>query len=211
MWKAAIPKTAYDETQKSLVTLLWEAQQGDALIDTQRCLLVDKANCPAKQFVASNWAILAGILRYKGRIYVPNSAPVSAEILLKNHDNLHAGHFRAHKTLELLQCKYFWPRMAGDVKRYVRDCKTCNSTKAARCKPYGLLQLLLALSGPWKDITMNFITGIPSSLRVDGKAYDAICYGFRSKWSSGKFHHVLKLFMAIVNIRMRGLVGHNTW
>ena len=37
------------------------------------------------------------------------------------------------------------------------------------------------------------------------------CYNFRSKWSSGKFHHVLELFMAIVDAWMHGLVGHNTW
>ena len=36
-----------DETSKSLVTLLWEVQQKDALVDTQRRLLADKANCPA--------------------------------------------------------------------------------------------------------------------------------------------------------------------
>ena len=145
--KAAIPKTAYDETPKSLVTLLWEAQQGDTLVDTQRRLLADKANCPAKLSVASNWAILDGILRYKGRINVPNSALVWAEILLRNYDDPHAGHFGAHKTLELLQRKYFWPRMAKDVKKYVKDCKTCNCTKATRHKPYGLLQLLPAPSG----------------------------------------------------------------
>ena len=100
--KAVIPKTAYDETLKSLVTLLWEAQQKDALVDTQRRLLADKANCSAGLSVASNWAIVDGILRYKGRIYVLNNARVRAEILLKNHDNPYPGHFGAHKTLELL-------------------------------------------------------------------------------------------------------------
>ena len=70
---------------------------------------------------------------------MPNSALVQAEILSKNHDNSHAGHFGAHKTLELLQRKYFWPSMAKDVKRYVKDCETCNYTKAAHHKPYGFL------------------------------------------------------------------------
>ena len=105
--KAAIPETAYDETPKSLVTLLRETQQKNILVDTQRHLLVDKANCPARPSVASNWAILDSILRYTDCIYVLNSTLVQAEILLKNHDNPHTGHFGAHKTLELLQCKYF--------------------------------------------------------------------------------------------------------
>ena len=117
MRKAAISKTAYDEMPKSLVTLLWETQQRDALVDTQRSLLADKANCPAGPSVTSNWAILNGILRYKGRIYVPSSALVRAKILLKNYDDPHAGHFGAHKTLKLFQRKYFWLGMAENIKR----------------------------------------------------------------------------------------------
>ena len=84
------------------VTLLWEAQQEDALVDTQRRLLTDEANCSVKPSVAGNWAILNGILKYKSHIYVPNSASVQAKILLRNHDDLQARHFEAYKTLELL-------------------------------------------------------------------------------------------------------------
>ena len=36
-------------------------------------------------------------------------------------------------------------------------------------------------------------------------------YGFRSKQSFEKFYHVLELFMTIVDIWMRVLVGHNLW
>ena len=114
--EAAIPKTAYNDTPNSVATLLWEAQQKDALVDTQRCLLANEADGSPGPHVASNWAILDGILRYKSRIYVPKSASIQAEILLQNHDDPHAGHFETHKTLELFQRKYFWPRMAEDVK-----------------------------------------------------------------------------------------------
>ena len=64
--------------------------------------------------------------------------------------------------------------MAENVKRYIKDCKTYNCIKAKCHKPYELLQSLPAPSGPWKDIIMDFLTGVPPSLRVDRKAYDAI-------------------------------------
>ena len=127
---------------------------------------------------------------------MPNSAPVRAEILLKNYDDLYAGHFGAHKTLELLQHKYFWPRMAEDVKRYVKHCKTCNCTKAAHHKPYGLLQSLPAPSGPWKDITMDFIIGVPPSLGVDRKAYDAILVVVDRYTKLAKYYLILKTIIA---------------
>ena len=127
---------------------------------------------------------------------MPNSAPVQAEILLRNHDDPHAGHFGAHKTFELLQHKYFWSRMIEDIKRYVKDCKTCNCTKAARHKPYELLQSLLAPSEPWKDITMNFITGMLPSLRIDRKAYDTILVVVDCYSKLAKYYPVLKTITA---------------
>ena len=46
-----------------------------------------------------------------------------------------------------------------------------------------------------------------SSLNQEGGK----CYGFSTKWSSEKFHHVLELFITIVDVWMRGLVGHSMW
>ena len=82
--------------------------------------------------------------------------------------------------------------MAKGVKKYVRDSKTCNCTKAACHKPYGLLQLPFPPSGPWKDITMNFITSVPPSLGVDKKAYDAILVIVNRYTKLAKYYPVLK-------------------
>ena len=132
---------------------------------------------------------------------MPNSASIRAEILLKNYDNRHAEQFEAHKTRELLQCKYFWPRMTENIKRYVQDCKTCNCTKAACHKPYRiesyvLLQLLPAPSESWKDIIWDFITGVPPSLGVDKKAYDAILMVVNRYIKLVKYYPVLKMVTA---------------
>ena len=86
--------------------------------------------------------------------------------------------------------------MAKDVKRYIKNCKTCNCTKAACHKPYGLLQLLLASSGLWKDIIINFITGVPPSLGVDGKAYNAILVVVDRYTKLAKYYPVLKTITA---------------
>ena len=127
---------------------------------------------------------------------MPSSALVEAEILLKNHDDPYAKHFGAHKMLELLQRKYFCSRMAKDVKRYVKDCETCNCTKAACHKPYRLLQLLPAPSRPWKDIIIDFITGVPPSLGVDKKAYNVILVVVDHYTKLAKYYPVLKTITA---------------
>ena len=49
-----------------------------------------------------------GLLRYKGVIYMPNDPAVKQEIMKMNYNNLHAGHFRVTKTIELIHQKYYW-------------------------------------------------------------------------------------------------------
>ena len=86
--------------------------------------------------------------------------------------------------------------MAENVKRYVKHCKTCNCTKAARHKPYRLLQLLLAPNGPWKDIIMDFITGVLLSLGVNGKAYNVILVVVDRYTKLAKYYPILKTITA---------------
>jgi len=112
-------------------------------------------------------------MRYRDRIYLPQGGAVRTQVLRSHHDDPLAGHFGAKKTLALIQRKYYWPRMVQDVKEYVATCATCPRIKAARHKPYGELQSLPVPKGPWSDLTMDFITGLPPSGRK-GHAYDAI-------------------------------------
>lgn len=46
------------------------------------------------------------------------------EIALKGlHDYI--GHLGRDKTLELVKCRFFWPRMAKDVGEWVKKCDRC--------------------------------------------------------------------------------------
>jgi transposase InsO family protein len=114
-----------------------------------------------------------GLYHYKDRIYVPGDGAAREQILRTHHDDPLAGHFGFRRTMELIQRKYYWPRLAEDVKDYVRTCSICPRVKSARHKPYGALQPLPVPKGPWTDLTMDFITGLPPSGRK-GQAYDAI-------------------------------------
>ena len=49
----------------------------------------------------------------------------------------------------------------------------CRRIKPTRHKPYGLLKPLEPPTGILEDVTMDFITGLPPSMR-DERAYDAI-------------------------------------
>lgn len=89
------------------------------------------------------------------------------------HDGPLSGHFGVTRTLERVQRKYRWTRMAKDVSDYVHNCQRCQRANAKRHKPYGLLHPLPVPDRPWQHVTMDFITDLPPS-RFAGLTFDAI-------------------------------------
>ena len=113
------------------------------------------------------------LLKYNDKLYVPEEASVLEELLRCHHDDPLARHFGVDKTLELMSRKYYWSSMKADVKEYVDTCDICQRVKVKRHCPYGELDILLQPIGPWKEITMDFITDLLPSKRK-GNVYDTI-------------------------------------
>lgn len=66
-----------------------------------------------------------GLLRRKGRLYIPCEESFRAELLRKCHDDPMAGHYGALRTQELLSRHYWWPDMEKHVRNYVSTCAIC--------------------------------------------------------------------------------------
>ena len=60
------------------------------------------------------------------------------------------------------------------MKTYVKGCDICLASKAVRHKPYGDLQLLPIPTHQWKDLSMDFVTGLPILTDWKGDSYDSI-------------------------------------
>jgi len=69
-------------------------------------------------------------------------------------------HFGVKKIEDVLSSHFYWPKMRHDVERYVARCTTCQKAKS-HLNPHGLYMLLLVSSAPWKDISMDFVLGLP--------------------------------------------------
>lgn len=106
----------------------------------------------------------AGIVRRDGVAYVPRDPATRQEIMRVNHDDpWQGGHFGQRRTFETLVRHYWWPQLRHDVNAYVQSCDICQRMKVPRHKPYGRLQSLPQPEGPWQDISMDFIVGLPPS------------------------------------------------
>jgi transposase InsO family protein len=102
-------------------------------------------------------------------LYRANKLCVSASsvrllFLQEVHGGDLMGHFGVKKIEDVLTAHFFWPKMRRNVECYVSWCMTCNKAKS-RLNPHHLYMPLPVPSVPWKDISMDFVLGLPITKR----------------------------------------------
>jgi hypothetical protein len=165
-------QTAYDIEDQTLSDIIKTCQRGDAFAQEKMKTL--QANHPSSAGETKGWHIDAeGLLRKQGKIFIPGASALRTEILQRSHDDPLAGHFGFERTTQLIRKSFFWATLEKDVKEYIASCDICQRTKTKRHRPYGELASLPVPEGPWQEITMDFIIGLPPSRRVDS-VYDSV-------------------------------------
>jgi len=75
-----------------------------------------------------------------------------------------AGPFGRDKTIVLVEDRFYWPTVKPDIVRVVSHCQLCQVAKG-RKQNTGLYTPLCIPSAPWEHLSMNFILGLPRTLR----------------------------------------------
>lgn len=104
-----------------------------------------------------------GELLFRGRKWVPDLEALRTRLIQAMHDSVVTGHPGKGSTSLLMARQYFWPRMMGEIRRFVRNCDTCGSNKAWRERRQGFLKPLPIPDRIWQEISMDFITDLPLS------------------------------------------------
>jgi transposase InsO family protein len=126
------------------------------------------ANLPTEMRGSRNWLIdQEGLLRYQGRLYIPERNGLRQKLLKTYHDDPLAGHFGRTRTTELLKRKFHWVNMQNDVAQYVKECAVCQGAATPRHRPYGKLEPLPIPQRPFSDLSMDFITHLPQTIYKD--------------------------------------------
>ena len=125
----------------------------------------------AEQLV-KDWQDIDGMLHHQSLFYVLKI--IRTEFISRHYNDPLAGHFRIEKTPEFFSRKYYWPTLRRDVDDYVRGCNVYLASKAVWHKPYGDLQFLPIPIHRWKDLSMDFVTGLPILTDWKGDSYDSI-------------------------------------
>jgi hypothetical protein len=96
-------------------------------------------------------------------LVVPDASGLRKQCIGECHDTRYAGHTGMHKTFRLLQRTFWWPAMRADVERYVGTCVPCQRNKSSSQAPAGLLQPLPVPGRRWEVVSMDLITGLPTT------------------------------------------------
>ena len=112
------------------------------------------------------------MLYFQVLLYLPEI--IRTEIINRHHDDLLAGYFGIEKTRELVARIYYWPTLQADINIYVKEYDICLASKAVKHKPYEDLQSLPVPTDHWKDLYIDFITGLPVLTNWKDETYDSI-------------------------------------
>ena len=85
------------------------------------------------------------------------------EVLQQHHDSQVAGHWRRHRTQELVSWNFIWDKCLGDVARHVAGCVKCEKSKADRHRRQTKWVPMPTGERPFKEIAMDFVGELPES------------------------------------------------
>jgi len=113
------------------------------------------------------WSNVDGLLRFRGKIYVPRSLNLRRQIVALCHDTQIAEHPGRWKTLELVSRNYWWPQMSRYIGQYMSTCDLCLRTKPWRHSPVGELQPLSVPETWWDTLSVDFVVELLESSEHD--------------------------------------------
>ncbi|KAA0052401.1 pol protein [Cucumis melo var. makuwa] len=104
-------------------------------------------------------------LMFEGRLCVSEDSAVKTELLTEAHSSPFTMHPGSTKMYQDLRSVYWWRNMKREVADFVSRCLVCQHVKASRQRPAGLLQPLSVPGWKWESVSMDFITGLPKTLK----------------------------------------------
>lgn len=102
---------------------------------------------------------------FEGRICAPKNFDIRREILEEAHNTPYFIHPGGTKMYIDLKQHFWWRNMKRPIGEFVESCMTCQQVKAEHYRPLGLFKPLETHEWKWKNISMDFVVGLPRSIK----------------------------------------------
>uniref|UniRef100_A0A0A9AFY1 Integrase catalytic domain-containing protein n=1 Tax=Arundo donax TaxID=35708 RepID=A0A0A9AFY1_ARUDO len=117
--------------------------------------------------VSSEYSLLDGVLRYKGRIWIGINSDIQHHIITALHNSALGGHSGFYATYHQIKRLFAWTNMKATIKAFIQKCTACQQAKTERVATPGLLQPLPIPDQIWSVVSLDFIEGLPKSANHD--------------------------------------------
>lgn len=103
------------------------------------------------------------------KLWVPSVLRIP--LISKLHDPINKSHGGISKTLYRLRQRYFWPKMALDVKLYIGNCESCKSSKSANIVLKPEMGKVIDVERPFQHLFVDFLGPYPRSKSGNTKIF----------------------------------------
>jgi hypothetical protein len=104
-----------------------------------------------------------GVLWFNDHLVIPKNRELKNQLMNEAHLSKLSIHPRSSKMYQELRPRYWWTKMKKEIVAYVARYDMCCRVKALHMKPAGLLQPLSVPDWKWDDISMDLISGLPTT------------------------------------------------
>ena len=101
------------------------------------------------------------MLRYQGRLCVPDVDNLRIKILEESYDPQYAIYPDVTKIYCDLREVYWWDGLKRDIEEFVARCPNCQQIKVEHLKTSGLTKVMDKPTWKWEEINIDFIVGLP--------------------------------------------------
>lgn len=134
-----------------------------AAVDVDEAIQSLKAKLFRKEPLKKGYRLVGDRVYYKGRLMIPAQSTFIPILLREFHDSMIGSHSGVLRTKKRIQERFHWLQMRKTIQDYVAGCTICQTYKYSTLSPTGLLQPLPIPNMIWKDISMDFVEGLPTS------------------------------------------------
>jgi len=114
-----------------------------------------------------HYTLQDGVICFKNRIWVGNNSLAQQHILQALHSSGIGGHSGISATYHRIKQLFAWPTMKEIIQDFVKSCSVCQQAKVEHVKVPSLLQPLPVPDEAWSVISLDFIEGLPISIRYN--------------------------------------------
>ncbi|KAD6119183.1 hypothetical protein E3N88_10454 [Mikania micrantha] len=106
-----------------------------------------------------------GVIWCGKRLCVPDDSALREALLAEAHSSPFSIHPGSTKMYRDLRQNFWWNGMKEAVAKYVSECLTCQQIKIEHQRASGLLQPLDIPLWKWDEISMDFVMGLPKTMK----------------------------------------------